>query len=67
MPVSVLSATREELELPFNEVSYRHVLEDGLSKQELAIDGFVRKLMPVAQPVVSGDAEQVAQPLTPRP
>lgn len=51
--VPLLSAVREELELPFDEESYRLVVEDGISKQELAIDGFVRKFMPTAQPIVS--------------
>lgn len=65
--VPLLSAVREELELPFDEESYRQVMEDGMSKQELAIDGFVRKFMPVAaQPVVPREAPQAAQPFAPR-
>lgn len=41
--VPVLSALREELQLPFDEESYRQILEDGLSKQKFAIDEFIQK------------------------
>lgn len=41
--IPVLSTVREELELPFDEESYRQVFEDGLAKQEHAIDDFVRQ------------------------
>ena len=61
--VPVLSAAREELELPFDEDSYLQVVEDGVSKQELAIDTFVRKFVPVVvQPGAAGDAPKASRP-----
>jgi hypothetical protein len=60
--VPVLTAAREELELPFDEKSYHHIVDDGFSKQKLAIDEFVRRFMPaVAQPVVADDVPRAAQ------
>jgi len=57
--VPVLSAVREELELPFNDESYRQVLADGQTKQELAIDGFIQKFMTViAEPIAPEDDQR---------
>lgn len=53
LAVPVLSAVREELELPFDEKSYIQALENGLSKQECATDDFVRKFETfIGEPIV---------------
>jgi hypothetical protein len=54
-------AVREELELPFDEEACCQALEDAISKQQLAIDEFVRKLKPVvAEPIASTGVSQTA-------
>jgi hypothetical protein len=44
--IPVLSAIREELEIPFNEDSYRLIFEEAQAKQKQAIDEFIQKFMP---------------------
>lgn len=55
--IPLLTAVREELELPLDETAYRQVMEESYAMQQQAIDAFIRKFMPnVAQPSVAGDA-----------
>lgn len=56
--IPALIAVREELELPFDEDAYRQVVEQGISKQEQAVDAFILKFMPtVSQPVAGNDPQ----------
>jgi hypothetical protein len=44
MLIPLLSAVRAELELPYDENSYRIVVEEGNAKQLEAMDGFIKKI-----------------------
>jgi len=44
--VPVLSAVRAELELQFDDRTYRELVEDSVARQQAAIDKFVEKFMP---------------------
>jgi len=57
--VPLLSSVRHELELPFDEKAYRQVTEDGISKQELAIEEFVKKFMPFVEKQLSWQPDEV--------
>lgn len=61
MLVPVLTAIRRELELPFDEATYRQAVVESYAQQQQAIDGFILKVMPsAAEPTTSPDLAQEA-------
>lgn len=59
--IPVLSAVRAELELPFDGQSYHELINDSITRQQEAVDEFVRKFMPTAaQPAIPPDLSRQA-------
>jgi hypothetical protein len=63
MLIPVLTAVRNELELPLDEAAYREAMMESYAQQQQAIDAFIRKFMPnAAQPCGHPDlAHKAAQ------
>lgn len=62
--IPTLSAVRAELELPFDERIYSQVVDEGIAKQQEAVNTFIQKFTPAAaQPIVPGDAPTSGAPL----